>query len=444
MPPPLVAIVGAPNIGKSTLFNRLVGWRKAIVTDEPGVTRDRNYARVTDGPTPFDLVDTGGLTPNTAAPFAREIEQQADAALGEASVVLFLVDARAGITAVDREVASYLRRRSVPVVLVANKVDTPAQESLLWELHELGLGEPLGVSAEHGEGIVELLEAIGALLGPAAPSEEEDDDGSREIAIALVGRPNAGKSSILNRLLGQERAVVSDVPGTTRDAVDTILRDEGRRYRLIDTAGIRRRGKTRLSAEATSVMMARRSVDRCDVAVLVLDATRPFAAQDAHIAGFIRDAYRPLVVAVNKWDLVEGREAMVKEWRRIVSDRLRFVRETPIVFLSAATGQRVRRLLELAEECDRAASVRVTTPELNRWLREVAEAERSAPARGRSIRMYYAVQTGVRPPRFTIFCNDPQFVHFSLERHLVNGLRARFGFGPSPVRIDFRRRSRGR
>lgn len=451
---PLVAIVGAPNIGKSTLFNRLVGWRKAIVTDEPGVTRDRNYGEVEDVPRPFRLVDTGGLTPNTAAPFAREIEAQADAAMEEAACILFVVDARAGVTAVDRDVAGHLRRKAVPVLVVANKVDSERQEAAVLELHELGLGDPIPVSAEHGLGIDALLESIEeVIVGSASPGppeanavvdspEDRDADDDGPVRIALVGRPNVGKSSILNRLFGSERVVVSDVAGTTRDSVDTELRRDGRRYLLVDTAGIRKRGKTRLAAEATSVLMARRSIERCHVAVLVLDATRPFAAQDAHIAGYARDAWRPLIVAVNKWDLVEGREEAAKEWLAIVRDRLRFVHQAPMVLVSARTGQRVTRILDEADACHAAASIRVPTPALNRWLQEVARAERSAPARGRSIRLFYAAQTGVRPPRFALFCNDPAHVHFSLERHLANGLRERFGFGPAPIRLDFRKRSR--
>ena len=441
MPRPLVAIVGAPNIGKSTLFNRLIGWRKAIVTDEPGVTRDRNYGEVEDAPAPFRLVDTGGLTPSDAAPFARDIERHADAALDEAACVLFVIDARAGATGVDLEVADYLRRKGVPVVVVANKIDTPAREDLIWDLHELGLGDPVPVSAEHGLGIDDLLDAIAGVLGDPidAPSESAPDDAIR---VAIVGRPNVGKSSILNRLLGEERVLVSEIAGTTRDAVDTRLEIDGRRYLLVDTAGLRRRGKTRMSAEATSVVVARRSIERCRVAVLVLDATQAFAAQDAHIAGFVRDAGRPVVVAVNKWDLVESREDQAKAWLATVRERLRFVHESPMVLVSAKTGQRVVRILEHVDACYAAAGIRVGTPELNRWLQEVARAERSAPARGRSIRLFYATQTGTHPPTFTLFCNDPQFVHFSFERHLINGLRERFGFGPAPIRLKFRRRTR--
>ena len=443
---PLVAIVGKPNIGKSTLFNRLVGSRRAIVTDEPGVTRDRIYGEVHDVVHPFRVVDTGGLTPRTAAPFAREIETQAEAALAEAECVLFVVDARDGLTAVDREVAAFLRRRSVPIVVVANKVDSEAQEPLLLELHELGLGTPIGLSAEHGRGMPDLIDAIEEILGRRVPQEGSPDaavERDRPVRVAIVGRPNAGKSSLLNRLLGEERALVSDIPGTTRDAVDTVLELGEHRFVLVDTAGIRRRGKVELSAEASAVLMARRSIERADVVVLVIDAARGFAAQDAHIAGYAIDAFRPVIVAVNKWDLVEDREAAAKAWSDELRRRLRFARETPVVLVSAKSGQRVAKILDQVTAAHAAACIRVPTPELNRWLGEESRREQGAPVRGSSIRLYYATQTGVNPPSFVLFCNRPAQVHFSLRRRFANSLRRRFGFGPAPIRLEFRSRRGG-
>lgn len=434
---PLVAIVGAPNVGKSTLFNRLVGSRRAIVTDEPGVTRDRMYGVVRKGPVPFRLVDTGGLTPSTEVPFAREIERQAEAALSGAALVLFTIDARAGLTAVDREVAAWLRRRGTAVLPVATKVETDAVEMQAAELHELGFGEPVAVSAEHGRGVDDLLEAVGERLGAAEGAEESE---AEAIRIAVVGRPNVGKSSIVNRLLGEERVVVSDVPGTTRDAVDVSFSRDGRRFVLVDTAGLRRKGRVRLRAEALSVVVARRAIERADVAILVVDGAEPFSAQEAHVAGYVRDAGKPLVVAVNKWDLVEDREARAKSWEAEIRDRLRFTKEIPIALVSAKSGQRVGRLLDRVVEVHDAASRRIPTPEINRWLQEVAADERAAPARGRSIRLFYATQTGVRPPRFVLFCNDARHVHFSLRRHLENTLRERFGFGAAPIRLTFRSR----
>ena len=437
---PLVAIVGAPNVGKSTLFNRLIGRRRAIVTDQPGVTRDRLYDRVDDAPRPFLVVDTGGLMPGEPVPFAREIEAQAEAALAAASVVLFVVDVRAGATAADRELAARLRRRGTPLVLVANKADSEALELVASELSELGLGEPLAVSAEHGRNVELLLERIAERLGPqpaVAALAEGEAAAERPVRVAIVGRPNVGKSSLVNRLLGEPRVIVSDLPGTTRDPVDTALVADGRRYVLIDTAGIRRAGRVRELAERFSVAQARRNIERCDVVVLVVDATEPLAAQDTHVAGLAHEALRPLVVAGNKWDLVEGREQAAAAWKADVERRLRFAPGSPLVLLSALTGQRVLRVLELVDVCHRATGTRIPTPELNRWLeREVA----ARPGPRGALRLYYATQTSVRPLRFVLFCNDPARVHFSMRRHLENGLRQRFELGPAPVGLEFRGR----
>ncbi len=446
---PLVAIVGAPNIGKSTLFNRLVGWRKAIVTDEPGVTRDRNYGEVRDEQYPFRLVDTGGLTPRTAAPFAAEITAQAEAAIAEAACVLFLVDARAGATAVDREVAAWLRRKGRPIILVANKADTPGKDDLAHDLYDLGLGEAIPVSAAHGRGMDLLLEAVAeriasefaAAIGSiTGEGEEEDTEPEVPIRVSIVGRPNVGKSSVLNRLLGEDRVMVSAVAGTTRDSIDTELTHGDRTYRFIDTAGIRRKGKVRLSAEASSVLLARRSMERADVAILVVDASEPFTAQDAHIAGYARDALKPTAVLVNKWDLLDEREQAAKNWTEEIRYKLKFAKEVPILFGSALTGQRIVKLFDLAATLYAQAGIRIPTTELNRWIQEVAKMERAAPARGRSIRLFYGTQTGSHPPSIVLFCNDARHVHFSLERFLRNNLRERFGFGAAPIRLRFRSR----
>lgn len=443
MPLPLAVIAGAPNVGKSTLFNRLVRRRTAIVTDEPGVTRDRMYGEVADAPRPFRVVDTGGLTPDGSAPFAVEIARQAEAAIDEAACILFVVDARAGATAVDREVAELLRRKGLPILLVANKIDSPAVEGLVNDLFELGLGEPAAVSAEHALGIEELLDRIAEMLGGAGQGTASEDEGAPALSVAIVGRPNAGKSSLLNRFVGEERAMVSDIPGTTRDAVDTMLVLGERRYRLVDTAGIRRRGKSRLAAERYSVVRARRNIERCDVAVLVLDAEAGFAAQDAHIAGFIADAYKPMVAVINKWDLIEGRESEAKRWEEEVRRKLKFVKQIPIVLVSARTGQRVMKILDRIDAVHAEAGRRVPTPELNNWLREVARPTFDAVGRGRVLRLFYITQSGTHPPRFVIFCNDRRLVHFSFERRLKNGLRDRFGFGGAPMRLDFRSRREG-
>jgi GTP-binding protein len=435
---PLVAIVGAPNVGKSTLFNRLVKKRAALVTDQPGVTRDRIYGTVGGGERPFRIVDTGGLRWDDVA-FGREILLQAEAALVEAKLVLFVVDGRLGATALDAEVASFLRRRGATVLLVANKVDGPAQDDAIHELHALGLGEPHGVSAEHARGIDELLTAIESRLpGASEPTDEVAAD--EPIKVALVGRPNVGKSSLLNRLVGEERMLVSDIPGTTRDAVDTMLTARGRRYLLVDTAGMRRKGRPDEAVESLSVMRARQAIERSDVVVLVIDGSEPITAQDTHIAGYAVDAARPIVVAINKWDLVEDREDRAKAWEQEMRERLRFVKEVPSVLVSARSGQRVVKILERVDELFADSGKRVPTPALNTWLQEEAAKERRAPAKGGSVRLFYATQTGIRPPRFVVFCNEARRLHFSLRRHLENSLRERFGFGAAPLRLTFRSR----
>ena len=435
---PLVAIVGAPNVGKSTLFNRLVKARSALVTDEPGLTRDRIYGLVREGERPFRIVDTGGLRWDNVA-FGQEILLQAEAALREAQLVLFVVNGRAGATALDAEVASFLRRRGAQVLLVANKVDGPGQDDAVHELHALGLGEPFGVSAEHARGIDELLAAIEARL-PASDGAIDEDAPGEAIKVALVGRPNVGKSSLLNRLVGEERMMVSDVPGTTRDAVDTLLTLGDRRYQLVDTAGMRRKGRLHEPVESLSVMRARQAIERADVVVLVLDGSEPIAAQDTHIAGYAVDASRPIVVAINKWDLVEEREVKAKDWEAELRERLRFVKEVPFVLVSAKSGQRVAKILDHVDTLFAEASKRVPTPALNTWLQEESLKERRAPAKGGSVRLFYATQTGIRPPRFVVFCNEARRLHFSLRRHLENSLRARFGFGAAPLRLTFRSR----
>jgi GTP-binding protein len=438
---PLIAIVGAPNVGKSTLFNRLVGGRRALVTDEPGMTRDRNYGMVRRGTRPFRVVDTGGLTPGLDVPLAREIERQAELALNEAAGVLYVVDARAGANALDRELAARFRRRGIPVRLVANKVDAPSVEPLVHELHGLGLGEPIPISAEHGVGLDQLLDAVESMLGPLAETPPQTDSAAPvEVRVALVGRPNVGKSSLLNRLLGEDRVLVSALPGTTRDAVDTPFACRGRRYLLVDTAGIRRRGKVSKAAETLSVVLARRSIERADVVVLVVDATEAFAAQDAHIAGHAIEAKKPVVVAVNKWDLVEGKEVAAAAWQEELRRRLRFVKDVPIVLVSARTGQRVLKILDHVDAVHAAAGRRIPTPELNRWLHQEAQTERASPAAGGSVKLFYAAQTGVHPPRFVLFCNDARRVHFSLRRRLENSLRERFAFGAAPLHLQFRSR----
>jgi GTP-binding protein len=432
----LVVIVGAPNVGKSTLFNRLVGGRRSIVTDEPGVTRDRIYGEVLDVEQPFRLVDTGGLIPGDGDMIARGVEQQAAAALDEADLVLFVVDARAGATGLDRDLVAMLRRRGSVPLLVANKIDVAEAAARVLELHELGLGAPLAISAEHGVGVAELIDAVVSRL----PRSEVVDEPERRLSVAIVGRPNVGKSSLVNRLLGEERVLVSEQPGTTRDAVDTLLEVGDRSYRLIDTAGLRRPGRIRRIVERYSAQRARQNIERCDVAVLVLDAVEALAAQDAHVAGYILDAMKPMVVVVNKWDLVAERETAVKHWEEQVRYRLRFTHGAPILFTSAESGQRVSKILDRVDEVHAMAGIEVSTQVLNRWLQTHPAAGSVAGPRGPGLRLYYATQTGTHPPSFVLFCNDPRRAHFSVRRHLENGLRDRFGFGSAPLKLSFRGR----
>ena len=436
-----MAIVGAPNVGKSTLFNRLTRRRRAIVTDEPGVTRDRLYGVVQRDELSFRLVDTGGLTPNTAQPFAEEIERQAETALREADLILFVIDARAGVTGLDRDVASMLRRRGAQPLVVANKIDAEKLEHLALDLHEFGFGPPIALSAEHDRNVDELLEAIAEQL----PRERvEVAPEIPALHVAIFGRPNVGKSSLLNRLCGEERALVSEIPGTTRDAVDTLIEFDGKTYRMIDTAGIRKRGRIMRGVERFSVGGAHRNIDRCDVAILVLDGSQPFAAQDAHIAGYLADAYKPMLVVVNKWDLISDRKEQAIRWAEQIRDRLRFAKEVPMLLASAKTGQRVSKILDHADQLHAAAGIRVPTPALNQWLARFATPGETASASRKAPRIFYVTQVGIRPPRFLFFCNEPKKVHFSLRRRLANGLREHFGFGAAPIRLEFRSRREGR
>jgi len=441
---PLVAIVGAPNVGKSTLFNRLVRGREAIVTDQPGVTRDRQYREVEEGDVRFRVVDTGGMTPGSEEGFAAEIGHQARVAIDEADVVLFLVDARCGINAVDQEIASRLRRIQVPLLLVANKTESAKRDANLLEFHELGLGDPISISAEHGEGISALLDHVLDELRqlPQKPEDDPSDDEAedRPLRLAIVGRPNVGKSSLLNRLVGEQRVVVSEIPGTTRDAIDTLLTVGDRRYLLVDTAGMRRRGRVERGIERHSVGRAQNNIERCDVTILVLDADAGFGSQDAHIAGYVRDAFRPVILAVNKWDLISEREQAVKTWEDTLETRLKFLKGAPSCFISALSGQRVFRLLEMADRLHQTGGKEVTTVKLNRWLQVAAGPHFGGRSGSLGARFYYATQTGIRPPRFRIFCNDPRKIHFSTQRQLENGLRETFGFSGVPLRIDYKRR----
>jgi GTPase len=433
---PVVAIVGRPNVGKSTLFNRLIGERRAVMDEVPGTTRDRLYGTAEWRGREFTVIDTGGIGLETGGGLLDDVLAQAQEAMDEADVILFVVDAATGPVAADAEVADLLRRSRKPVVLGANKADGPRQGLSSVEFFELGLGEPVPFSALHGTGTGDLLDEIVERLPPAAAATEEAPD----LSIAIVGRPNVGKSSLLNALLGKSRSIVSPLPGTTRDAVDTELRFEGLRVLLIDTAGIRRRGRIDRGVEKFSVLRAVRAIERAEVAVLVIDATEGVTAQDTHVAGYVQEARKGLVVAVNKWDLIEKTARTAQEFEARVHRELVFVDWAPIVFISALTGQRARRVLELARDIQAERDKRVPTPKLIELVRE-AVARHPLTERGRQLKIYYATQAGTRPPTFVFFVNDPKLVHFSYQRYLENQLRAAFGFQGTGIRLVFRGRN---
>jgi GTP-binding protein len=490
---PLVTIVGRPNVGKSTLFNRLIGERRAIVGDEPGITRDRIYGAAEWQGRRFAVVDTGGIVPDDDAIIPANILKQAATAIGEAVALVWVVDVRAGTTPLDEELARLLRGTGKPVLVAANKADAARLEADAGEFYRFGFAEVVPVSAEHGDGVGDLLDALVTHFDDAVTTES--DAAPREIRLAIIGRPNVGKSSLLNRLLGEERVIVSPVAGTTRDAVDTLLEwaDEGatgneakvpnlksqiaatsdgedhaesesairnpqsaiekaasvtHRFRLIDTAGIRRKGKTEEMAEKLSVVMARRSLERADVAVVVIDATEGVTALDAHIAGYAVEAGCSIIIAVNKWDAVREKETgTAAEFERGLRQKMKFLDWAPVVFISALTGQRVQKLLPLALHANRARNLRVPTSQLNQFFERAVQAPGAptavAKVKGGQSRLHvqYVTQVGVRPPRFVVFtAGGKPGLHFSYERYLENRLREEFDFFATPIRIVERHR----
>jgi GTP-binding protein len=433
---PIVVIVGRPNVGKSTLFNRLIGQRRAIVEDIPGTTRDRLYGDVEWKDNAYTLVDTGGLDPEPEEGYPALIRDQVEIAIAEADAIVFVVDATAGITPSDDDIAEQLRRTDKPVVLVANKGDNPARVGLAVEFFELGLGEPLPISAYHGLGVRELQDRLLEILPYAEAGQAAD-----VLRLAVVGRPNVGKSALINRILGQSRVIESEVAGTTRDAIDTEFEYDGHPIVLIDTAGIRRPGKIEKGIEKYSVMRARQAVERCDVAVLMLDATQRVAQQDLAIAGDVADAYKGLILGVNKWDLLEDSEDNRETYARRVLARLKFAPWAPLAFISAKTGLNVDGLLDLAFEIGEARSARIPTADVNAVLREAVAAHPPPGAGRHHLRLKYATQAEIRPPTFVIFCNDASLAHFSYRRYIENQFRRRFGFEGTAIKLEFRSRA---
>ncbi len=451
---PIVALVGRPNVGKSTLFNRLVGERLAVVHEAPGTTRDRLQADSEWNGITFTVVDTGGIETlegprqavHGATPLVsvgpdeilRQVRAQAEMAIAEADAVILVTDAAAGLTAADEDVADILRRSRKPVFVAANKADSPSRRLAAVDFYALGLDSVYPISALHGTGIGDLLDAVVASFPPQAEEEEETE----AVKIAIVGRPNVGKSALLNRLLGHERAIVSPIPGTTRDAIDTVMNWEGRPVILIDTAGIRRRGRIERGVEQYSVLRALRAIQRADVALLLIDATEGVTAQDAHIAGFILDEAKSVVVLVNKWDLKKKDPRTMDEFGQHVRLELKFLDYVPVLFISAKTGQRVDQVLPTALQVYESRALRISTGELNRIV-QAATAQHAPPSKaGKRLRFYYATQASVDPPTFVFFVNDPKLVHFSYERYLENALRAAYSFPGTPLRLIFRARER--
>ncbi len=464
---PLVAIVGRPNVGKSTFFNRMIGERIAIVEDRPGTTRDRIYGDTDWNGRDFTLIDTGGLELGTDIPVGqvglngqpgdimKRVQAQAQLAIEEADVIVFMVDARTGITAADEEVAEMLRRTNKPVILAANKADNAARRLDAVEFYTLGLGEPITVSSIQGTGTGDLLDVIVDALPPEEERPEEEEEDEDVVRVAIVGRPNVGKSSLLNAILGFQRSIVSDVPGTTRDAIDIEMEFEGKKVILIDTAGIRRRGRVGPGVEKYSVLRASRAIDRCDVALLLVDASEGLAAQDTHIAGEVQDKSKGVVVVVNKWDLAQAQRRAAREgdipkpneeiesaerYRKIIAEGLKFIPYAPIVFASAKTGYHVQSLLETVLGIADMRFLRISTSRLNEAVQDAVRRHNPTVNRGKVLKIYYATQARVNPPTFVFFVNDPQALHFSYERYLENQLRAAFDFKGTGIRMYFRAR----
>src|SRR5512143_1530245 len=448
MPKPVVALVGRPNVGKSTLFNRLVGERLAIVDDTPGTTRDRLFSDSEWNGRSFTIVDTGGIDPTHggkaplsvgSADFINEIRQQAQMAIQEADAVLFVNDGDTGVTPPDREVAEILRRSQKklpdgrfwpPIFVVVNKAENVERRAQAAEFYELGLGDPYPISAIHGTGTGDLLDD---LVKSFPPRETEEEDES--VKIAIVGKPNAGKSSLLNKLVGKERVIVSPIPGTTRDSIDTKFNFDGIDITLIDTAGIRRRGKIERGVEQYSVLRSFKSIERADVALLMIDATTGITSQDAHIAGFIIEEWKSCVVIVNKWDAIEKESTTMEEYTRKIRADLNFVDYVPLLFISAKTGQRVDQVLPMALRVQEERLVRLSTSKINKVLAEAQDAHAAPAHAGRQLKIFYGTQVRSDPPTFMIYVNDPKLMHFTYRRFLENRLRAEYGFVGTPIRI---------
>ena len=437
MAKPLVAIVGRPNVGKSMLFNKLTVKRLSIVEDTPGVTRDRLYAQAEWRGRTFDLVDTGGIEPGTDNQILSFMREQAEIAIAAATVIVFVCDIRTGMTAADQEVAGMLQRSRKPVVLAVNKVDSTGHTNPdIYEFYNLGLGDPYPVSAVHGHGTGDLLDACFEHFPPEYEEEAEDD----VIKVAIIGKPNVGKSSLVNRILGQERVIVSDVAGTTRDAVDSYFEKDGQKYLIIDTAGMRKKSKVDDRVEKFSVLRATMAIERSDVCAIMINAQEGVTEQDTKVAGLAHDAGKACIIVVNKWDAIEKDGKTMQRMEEDVRRDLSYMTYAPVLFLSALTGQRVEKLFGLIDSVVNQAAMRIPTGVLNQVLADAQARVQPPTDKGKRLKIYYMTQIGVKPPHFVIFCNDAQLFHFSYRRYLENQIRATFGLTGTPVRITIRQK----
>ena len=432
---PLVAIVGRPNVGKSMLFNKLCGQRLSIVEDTPGVTRDRLYAQCEWRNRTFNIVDTGGIEPDTDDQILAFMREQAEIAIRTATVIVFVCDIKTGMTAADQEVANMLLRSKKPVVLAINKADQTGRENPdIYEFYNLGLGDPIAVSALHGHGTGDLLDACFEYF----PEEEEEEEEDDTVKVAVIGKPNVGKSSLINRILGEERVIVSNVAGTTRDAVDSSFENDKGKYLFIDTAGMRKKSRVDDRIEKFSVLRATMAIDRADVCIIMINAEEGVTEQDTKIAGLAHEAGKACIIVVNKWDAIEKDGKTMDRMRQDVMRDLSYMTYAPIVFISAKTGQRVDRLFELINYVNNQASTRISTGMLNTILADATTRVQPPTDKGRRLKIYYMTQVGVRPPHFVCFCNDARLFHFSYRRYLENQIRATFGLEGTPVRLTVR------
>jgi len=436
---PVVAVVGRPNVGKSTFFNYLAGSRISIVEDTPGVTRDRIYTEIEWRSKKFTLIDTGGIEPYSEDIIMQQMKRQAEIAIETADVIVFMVDAKDGMTATDKEVATMLRKSKKPVILTVNKVDRvgdPPPE--VYEFYNLGMGDMVVISSVHGLGMGDLLDAVFEHFPQDADSESDEE----VIKVAVVGKPNAGKSSLINTILGEERVIVSNIPGTTRDAIDTHVENNGQKYTFIDTAGIRKRAKINESIEKYSTIRSWTAIERADVCLIMIDAEDGVTEQDTKIAGYAHQQGKASIIVINKWDLIEKQTGTLEEYRKQVHEKLGFMTYAPVLFISAKTGQRVHKIYELIKFVADQAAFRISTGMLNDLVNEAIAMVQPPSDKGKRLKIYYMTQAGVKPPSFVVFVNDLELFHYSYERYLENQLRKNFGFEGTPIRFIHRQRDK--